>query len=83
MVYFSRAGDFLLPSFTMYNPHPAFIAQICGDSYYPVYNPRPYFTATGDRNGAVRAWPNTNVKIFFVNFSLVFCCKYERYPYKY
>ena len=28
-----------------------------GDIYVSVYNPHPYFTATG----AVHAWPNTNV----------------------
>ena len=53
-----------LPSFTLYNPHPLFTTQIYGekvDIYYPVYNPHSYFTATGDRISAVRAWPNTNV----------------------
>ena len=29
--------------------------------YYPVYNPHPFFTATGNCIGAVRAWPKTNV----------------------
>ena len=49
-------------------------------NYYLVNNPHPYFTATGDHIGAVRAWPNKNVtshKLAFKEgyhiYTLFFC----------
>ena len=44
------------------------LSQLKSDIYYPVYNPHPYFTATGDRIGAVCAWLNTNVSSHKLTF---------------